>query len=509
MNDLVALWVPLSVLGLGVLLLLVDVLIPPRKAAPADIGWLVAVGLVLLFGATFLVEVEGTAAAGAYRTGPWALFFQRLFLAAGALAAFGGIEDVQRRTPGRQGEYWLMMLFSLAGMVIVPGAQSLLLVVIAFELMSVPLYVLAAHAKTDAMEEPGKGNAAEAAIKLYLVGALSTAFTLFGLALLTGLTGTLELAQIGAAPLSPLAAVGLLFVLGGLGYKIGMVPFHMWVPDTYQGARAPFVAFLSVAPKAAGLAVLAGIFTFGMHGQRALWVPPIAMAAFLSMAIGNLLAVTQSDARRLLAYSGVAQMGYVLIALATGEELGLAMVLFFLVAYLFTNLGAFLVVHANAEAGAGFNVDGLSGLSRRAPKLALALACFLLSLAGIPFVVGFWAKLYVLLAAYRAGLVGLVVAGVVLAVIGLFYYLRLLRAAYMTDPSAELSAAMDANGPPRRTPALGLAIALCVIAVVGLGLFPSPLLASATRASHDLIAPPTCPACPACPAAEPPIVGAR
>ncbi|MBK7395659.1 MAG: NADH-quinone oxidoreductase subunit N [Myxococcales bacterium] len=487
MNDLVTLWVPLAVLGLGVLLLLVDVLTPPKKAAQADVGWLVAVGLLVIFGATFLVDVQGVAAYGAYRTGPWALFFQRLFLVAGALAAFGGVEDVQKRTPGRQGEYWLMMLFSLSGMVLVPGAQNLLLVVVAFELMSIPLYVLAAHGKTDPDEASAKGNAAEAAVKLYFVGALSTAFTLFGLGLLTGLTGTTELARIGAAPLQPLAALGLLFVLGGLGYKIGMVPFHMWVPDTYQGARAPFVAFLSVAPKAAGLAVIAGIFAFGMQTQKSLWVGPLGMAAFLSMAIGNLLAVTQSDTRRLLGYSGVAQMGYVLIALATGEEFGLAMVLFFLVAYLFTNLGAFLVVHANAEAGAGFEVDGLAGLSRRAPKLALALACFLLSLAGIPFVVGFWAKLYVLLAAYRAGLVSLVVAGVVLAVIGLFYYLRLLRAAYMTEPTV--------SRPDERFggPALGLAIALCVVAVVGLGLFPKPLLDAATRASHDLGVPAAAP----------------
>lgn len=484
MNDLVILWLPLAVLALGVLCLLVDVLTPPRKEPAADVGWLVGLGLLAIFAASFFVEARGTAAYGAYRAGPWATFLQRLFLVAGALAAFGGVEDVQRRTPGRQGEHWLMLLFSLSGMVLVPGAQNLLLIVVAFELMSVPLYVLAAHAKTDVVARDGDGEpakgAAEAAAKLYFVGAFSTAFTMFGIALVSGLLGTLEIARLGDVALSPLAALGLLFVLGGLGYKIGLVPFHMWVPDTYQGARAPFVAFLSVAPKAAGLAVIAQIFALGLQAHRGLWLGPVALAAFLSMAVGNLLAVTQSDSRRLLGYSGIAQMGYVLLGLAAGDRLGLAMVLFFLVAYLFTNLGAFLVVHANAESGAGFSVDGLGGLFRRAPKLALALACFLLSLAGIPFVVGFWAKLYVLLAAYKAGLVSLVVAGVVLAVIGLFYYLRLLRAAYMTEPAEGAPATAKAG------PALGFSIALCVAAVVGIGLYPKPFVDAALEASRDL-----------------------
>jgi NADH-quinone oxidoreductase subunit N len=252
----------------------------------------------------------------------------------------------------------------------------------------------------------------------------------------------------------------------------------MWVPDTYQGASTPFVAFLSVAPKAAGISVVATIFALGLRAHTDHWVPPLSLFALLSMAVGNLLALPQTDLRRLLGYSGIAQMGYVLVALATAERFGMGMVLFFLAAYLFTNLGALLVVHAVSEAG-GHALASLSGLFRRAPALALALLCFLLSLAGIPFVVGFWAKLYVFLAAWRAGLVGLVVAGIVFAILGLFYYLRVLRAAYMTD---EGDLAVPKPGAP-----LKLAIAVCALMVVGLGLWPRPLVEEASHASAALL----------------------
>lgn len=492
MNELQTLWLPLALSGLAVVVLLADVITLPRPDVPPSrlIGWLVAIGLTGILVATFYVNGSGHSAFGAYEGGAWTTYFQRLFLVAGILSALGGIDDVAKRTPRRQGEYWLMLLFCLVGMVIIPGARNLVLLVVSFELMSVPLYVLAAYSKTDTARELGDtskhGHASEAALKLYFTGATSTAITLFGLALLTGMAGTTRLAELGAAPLTPLSTVGLAFVLCGLGYKVGMVPFHMWVPDTYQGASTPFVAFLSVAPKAAGISAISSIFLFGLGAHRAAWLPPLALIAFLSMAVGNLLALPQTDLRRLLGYSGIAQMGYVLVALATGDAFGAGMVLFFLTAYLFTNLGAFLVVHAAAEAGGGFGFQTLGGLAKRSPSLAVALLCFLLSLAGIPFVVGFWAKLYVFLAAWRAGLSGLVIAAIVLAVLGLFYYLRMLQAAYMTD-GGEL--AVPTPGRPLR-----LAIGLCLLAVVGMGLWPSPLVEASLNAGRDFLSHPAAPA---------------
>lgn len=482
MSDLRTLSLPLATVALAVLVLLGDVLAPqvPSRARARGrlLGWLVAAALAGLFAATFFVDGSGRAAHGAYEGGAWTTSLQRLFFAAGALGALGSIDDVAARTPRRGGEYWMLLLFSLAGMVLLAGARDLVLLVVAFELMSVPLYALAAFAKTDAAKLEEKGRSSEAALKLYLVGATSTAITMFGLALLTGMAGTTRLDALGATPIAPLSAVGLLMVLAGLGYKLGVAPFHMWVPDTYQGAPTPFVAFLSVAPKAAGVAALCEIFLFGLGQAREHWVTPLAIVALLSMTIGNLLALPQTDLRRMLGYSGVAQMGYVLVGLATDDAFGAGMVLFFLTAYLFTNMGAFLVVHVAAEAGGGHDFDALAGLSKRSPGLAAALLAFLLSLAGIPFVVGFWAKLYVLLAAWRAGLAPLVVAGIVLAVIGLFYYLRVLRAAYMVDGDRPA---------PRPGIAIRMAIATCALAVVGLGLWPGPLVSASMRAASALL----------------------
>jgi len=485
MNDLRVLWLPLATATLAVVVLLLDVLSPPAHASRDRrrpvIGWVVVAGLVAIFAATFFIDSSGTAAFGAFRGGPWSTFLGRLFLAAGILGALGALDDVAERMPRRQGAYWLSFVVSLVGMTILPGARDLILVVVAFELVGVPLYVLAAYAKTDPPPDApsSKGLASEAALKLYLVGATSSAITLFGLALLTGMAGTCRIDALAASPMTPLGAVGLLFVLAGVGYKIGMVPFHHWVPDTYQGASTPFVAFLSVAPKAAGMALLAVLFTFGLGSARATWMPPIALFAVLSMAVGNLLALPQTDLRRVLGYSGIAQMGYVLLALIAADAFGLGMTLFFLAGYVVTNMGAFLVVHTTARAGGGFGFEGLAGLSKRSPWLAASFLCFLLSLAGIPFVVGFWAKLYVFLAAWRAGLLGLVGVGIVLAVVGLFYYLRMLRAAYMTD-AGELA-------PPKPALALRLAIILCLAGAVGIGLWPGPLVDDAMRAGHDLL----------------------
>lgn len=487
MNELRILWLPLAVSALAVVALLVDLMLPlPRgpKDRPAPVvGYVVVLGLAALFAATFFIEANGTAMRGAYQQSYFATYLQRLFLMGGLLGALGGLDDVAMRTPRRQGEFWLMLLSSLAGMVILPGARDLLLIIVAFELMGIPLYIMAAYAKTDS-EKTGagqapKGWASEAGLKMYLVGATSSAVTLFGLALLVGMQGTTKLDALAVAPLTPVAALGLVFVLGGVGYKIGMVPFHMWVPDTYQGASTPFVAFLSVAPKAAGMSVLTSIFLFGLGAHREVWLPPMVIIAFLSMGVGNLLALPQNDLRRLFAYSGVAQMGYLLVGLAANDAYGLGMVLFFLTSYLFTNLGVFLVLHAAAEVGGGFEFRTLSGLHRRSPWLALALLMFLLSLAGIPFVIGFWAKLYVFLAAWQAGLITLVISGIVLAVIGLFYYLRVLQAAYMTD-EGDLPT-------PRPAPALSLAILICMFAVVGLGLWPRPLFEASARAGDEMM----------------------
>ncbi|MBL8922593.1 MAG: NADH-quinone oxidoreductase subunit N [Myxococcaceae bacterium] len=441
------------------------------------LGWLTAGLLAAVLGASFVVDVSGTVPHGVYVSGDWVLFFKRVFLIAGMLAVLGSIDWLAERTPRRQAEYYALTLFSLTGMMVVPGARDWVLLLVAFELMGIPLYVLAAWAKTDGQPQDEKLGP-EAGLKLFVTGAASSAFTIFGLGLVIGETGSTAISALPAQP-TQLTFVGMLMVIAGLGFKLGAVPFHMWVPDTYQGAPTPFVAFLSVAPKAGGLAALSVVTLTGWSAHQGLWATAIAVIAAASMLVGNLFALPQTDVRRLLGFSGVAQIGYVLIALGAGSQEGVAMALFFIATYVFTNLGAFLVVHAAAQASGGHETVKLAGLSRRTPWLGASLLVFLLSLAGIPFVLGFWAKLFVFVAAWRAGLSGLVVLGVVVAVLGLFYYLTVARSTFMAEGhTAE---------PVRAPMGLKVSIAVCLAAVVGLGLWPRPLVDEANKAASSFL----------------------
>jgi NADH-quinone oxidoreductase subunit N len=462
----------LAVAAIAALVLLGDALLPGHGRVW---GRLTAVLLVVVLGASFVLELAGATPHGAYVSDAWVLFFKRVFLCAALLAVLGAIDWLNEQAPLRQAEYYALLLFSVVGMMILPGARDWTLLVVSFELMGVPLYVLSAWAKNDGPADRPK-LAAEAGLKLFVTGTASSALTFFGLALILGFTQTTLISAVPPGPLPPLAGVGLLLVMAGFGFKVGAVPFHMWVADTYQGAPTPFVAFLSVAPKAGGLAALSVVLLSGWARQSALWEPALVLLSVSSMLVGNLFALPQTDMRRLLGFSGIAQIGYVLVALCAHTEFGVAMALFFIATYVFTNLGAFLVVHAAAEQSGGHTLVRLAGLSRRSPFLGAAMLVFLLSLAGIPFVAGFWAKLFVFLAGYRAGLVWPVVLGVALAVVGLFYYLGVARVTFMSE--GESSAPLHAGMPLRA------AIVLCLAAVVGLGLWPGPLLQGATRAAR-------------------------
>lgn len=479
MNPWVQLLGPaLAVAALGAVVLGGDTLFPGRGRLW---GWVAAALLLGLLVASLGLNSAGVAPHRAYVAGPWALFLQRVFLCSALLAVLGSMDWLEARVGGRTAEYLALVLFSTSGMMLLPGARDWALLVVSFELMGIPLYALAAWAKNDGPpDRPRLG--AEAGLKLFVTGTASSALTFFGLALVVGLSGSTAIDAVADPGRAPLAAVGMLLIVAGFGFKIGAVPFHFWVPDTYQGAPTPFVAFLSVAPKLGGLAALAVILLHGWASQAERWAPAVVLLSAASMLVGNFFALNQSDVRRLLGFSGIAQMGYVLIGLAARTRAGLAMALFFMATYVFTNLGAFLVLHAGAEGSGGHTLPRLAGLSRRAPVLGAALLVFLLSLAGIPFVAGFWAKLFLLLAGYRAGLGWLVVLGVALAVLGLFYYLSVARSTFMAE--GEGSAPV-----PTRLP-LRLAIGACLVAVVGLGLWPRPLLEAADVAAADLLAEP-------------------
>jgi NADH-quinone oxidoreductase subunit N len=320
----------------------------------------------------------------------------------------------------------------------------------------------------------------EAALKFFLVGTVSSAVIIYGLSFVYGVAQSTEIAAIAHALADghPLVVLGLVLVLGGLGFKIAAFPFHMWVPDTYEAASTPFVAWLSVAPKAAGFVAMFRLYLEGIGENALMWVPLAGGLAAITIVAGNLMAIPQQNIKRMLAYSGVAHIGYMLVGFAAVSASGTAMMLFYLVAYLFGNMGAFLVAEVVAQAEGSESIEAYRGLAQRSPVLALCMLLFLLSLGGIPFVAGFWAKLYVFWAAAEQGLYWLVLLGAVLTVVALFYYLLVAKRMYI-DP------------PPSRDPLpvpflLQVCIATCVAGVVVLGVYPKPMVMAALRVASTL-----------------------
>jgi len=462
-------------IGLGLLMLGVFVVgVVARGDGRRRAGPLSAVGVLALTVGSFFLEPSPAVGRGAFVLDGLALFAKQLFLVATFIGILGSLSlrdpAFRRRAP----EYYLLLLASLLGMLVLAGARELILLFVAFELMSIPLYVLSGFLKREDI-------AVEAALKFFLVGTVSSAILAYGLSFVYGAAGTTDLAGVARALAQPgpLLILGMLLVLAGFGFKIAAFPFHMWVPDTYEAASTPFVAWLSVAPKAAGFVALFRVYLEGVGDTVALWVPIVAGLSAITMVAGNLMALPQQNSKRLLAYSGIAHIGYMLVGLAAVSASGTAMVLFYLVAYVFGNMGAFLVIESVAqEAGGSTHLDALRGLAQRSPLLALAMLLCLLSLGGIPFVGGIWAKLYVFWAAAQVGLYWLVLVGAILTVVALFYYLILARRMYIEAPQR--------TGRIPVSPPLALAILICTLGVVGLGVYPKPLVELALRVANGL-----------------------
>jgi NADH-quinone oxidoreductase subunit N len=461
-------------LALGALLLMVFVAgLLSRGEDRRPLAWLATVGVLALGVLSAFVRPAGPALGGMFVQDGLAIFAKRLFLAATFIGLLAGLSMPDRVFARRAGEYHVLVLGSLLGMLLLASARDLILLFLAFELMSIPLYVLTGFLKRDA-------GAVEASLKFFLVGSVSSAVLAYGLSFVYGATGTTDLAKIAAAigTGDPLLTLGLVATVVGFGFKIAAFPFHMWVPDTYEAASTPFVAWLSVTPKAAGFVAIFRVYFEGAGEHAAAWVPVAALLATVTMLAGNLMALPQQNTKRLLAYSGIAQIGYMLVGVAAASPSGTAMVLFYLVAYVFGNMGAFLVVEALVRAEGSEATTAFRGLAQRSPLLALAMLLFLLSLGGIPFVAGFWAKLYVFWAATERGLYWLVLLGAILTVVALFYYLLVAKRMYI-EPPARASRV-------RVAPTLALSVTLCAVGVVVLGLYPKPVVMAALRVASRL-----------------------
>lgn len=466
--NLSALGVEVYLFALAILIFAVDLIFRPKKMAT---GIIALIGLLIAFVLSFITPSSGTAFYGTFVTDDLSLFLKRIFILAGILASLGSLNHAEEKFSKRQGEYFLLMIFSMMGMSLAVSSRDLVLLFVSFELMSMPLYILASFAKTDE-------KSVEGGMKFFIFGAFSSAVILLAFSFIygiTGLTGFAEISDYLRGASDPFLLLGLILLIVGFGFKIAAVPFHMWVPDTYEGGPTPFIAFLSVAPKIAGFGILFRLFFYGFRGIGIDWLPYAAFLSGLTMVVGNILALTQTNIKRLLAYSGVGHIGYMLLGFASGTTLGIAMALFYFVSYAFSNMGAFLVTEITRRNENSDDLGAYNGLAQRSPLLALSMLLFLLSLGGIPFVVGFWAKLYVFTAAAKAGLLYLVVLGAILSVLALFYYLNIARKMYIESPLRK---------EPFKIPfSLSLVILISALAVVLLGFFPGTITGPAMSAA--------------------------
>jgi NADH-quinone oxidoreductase subunit N len=456
--------------------LFVDLFIWRREDRRQELLWLSLVGLVATLGLVFWAG-QGETFDGALHVDAFAFLFQIICLGS-AIFTVMLCSGLSNEIQGHRGEFYALLMFSTVGMLFLVAAHEILTLYVSLELVTIPLFVLVAYSKTDR-------RSIEGGLKYLVIGGFSSAILLFGLALLYGLAGSTDLLEIKKHLLTaffrdgvvgPALPLALLFVIAGLGFKLAVVPFHAWAPDVYEGAPTPVVAFLSVASKAAGLAVFTRIFYRAFSMSTADWLGPLMILAVLAMILGNTVAITQKNIKRLLAYSSIAQVGYILVGFSAMSVLGASSIGFYLLVYLFANMGAFGVALAVYHKIGSYEISDYSSLSSRSPQLAAIMAICLLSLTGIPPLAGFFGKYYLFLAAIEQRLYWLVIVALLTSVVSLYYYANIIRVMYF-DKSAEEASRLDV--PPMMRAALWLATAGLIVG----GIFPNLFLGWAEAAA--------------------------
>ena len=461
-------------LVLAGLVLIIDLTGRGRRS----LGWFTAAGLAAILVATLYFgrpsADQGMVFGGMLRHDWPAFAFSVLFLFSAAITCLLSL-DVPHI--GMRGEYYTLLLVATLGMCLMAAASDLIMLYLAVETTSIPLYVLAGFLQQDE-------KSAESGMKYFLFGALTSAVMLYGFSLLYGVSGETNLYAlvntIRLGQVSPLFLGGVaVLVLTGFGFKIAAVPFHFWTPDVYEGAPTPITAFISTASKAAGFAILVRFVLAFLPDVSTYWTGVLAAIATATMSLGNLLALAQTNIKRLLAYSSIAHAGYALIGLVVLTEFGAASLVFYLAAYVVTNLAAFTVVILFARSAGSERIADYAGLSRRSPGLALVMMVAMLSLAGMPPLAGFVAKVYVFAAAVEGGLVWLAIVGVLNSIVGLYYYLTVLKVVYLYRSEDE----GKAIAVPRT---YSLALLVCVAAIFVLGVASAPWLGWALRTAQSL-----------------------
>jgi len=458
-------------------ILFVDLFAWRGRAHKPGLPWLAAAGFIIT-GVLVATVGQGETFGGTLQVDAFAFLFQMICVGA---AVFTVMLSSGMWTEGthHKGEYYALLAFSLVGMMFLVAADDILTLYVSLELTTIPLFVLVAYAKKDR-------RSIEAGIKYLVIGAFSSALLLFGLALIYGLTGATGLAEIKrhlvttffrSGTVGVTLPLALLFVIAGLGFKLAVVPFHAWAPDVYEGAPTSVVAFLSVASKAAGMAAFTRVFYRSFTMSTGEWLGPVIVLAVLAMVLGNTVALVQKNIKRLLAYSSIAQIGYVLVGFAAMSQLGAASVGLYLLVYLFANMGAFGVAIAVYNKIGSYEIADYASLSRRSPQLAAIMSVCLLSLVGIPPLAGFFGKYYLFLAAVEQRLYWLVIVALLTSVVSLYYYAGILRIMYFDSSK---------NEAPGLSIPLGTKAALWIAAagVLGVGIFPQYFLGLAEAAAR-------------------------
>jgi NADH-quinone oxidoreductase subunit N len=438
-----------------------------EKERKAYLGWYSLAGVVIAAVATVkLMGVSGAYFGGTFLLDPFSTYFKFAFYIACGLGIllsvkYLDIEDINR------GEYYALMLFATTGMMLMASAGDLITLYLGLELMALSIYVLAGF-----MRQDNRSN--EAAIKYLLLGAFSSGIMLYGMSLLYGISGTTNLNGImtflkGADLANPVLFMAMVMLVVSFGFKVAAVPFHMWVPDVYEGAPTSVTAFMSAGPKVAGFAVLLRVFVHALGPLQIQSSIIIAGLAVLTMAVGNIMALAQTNIKRMLAYSSIAHAGYALVGLAAGGPDGAASVMLYVLIYAIMNMGAFGVVIMLRKSGVrGEEITDFAGLGKTNKTAAFLMLIFMFSLTGIPPMAGFVGKFYIFKSAVQAGMVWLAVVGVIFSAISAYFYLRVIMLMYMHEPKAEFELV--------KSPALALALALTVTAVVYIGVLPSYIL---------------------------------
>ena len=419
---------------------------------------------------------------GSIAADDFAVAFQLVFLLVTGFTVLISFRYLEDR--GLQhGEYHALLLFACGGMMFMASGRDLLMIFIGLEILSISSYILCGMIQSDARSN-------EAAFKYFLLGAFATGFLLYGIVMLYGATGSIQLREIAQALTrdavynNPYVWIGLGMILVGFGFKLALVPFHMWTPDVYEGAPTAITAFLSTGPKAAGFAALARILVEGLGATQAEWSQVLWLIAVLTMTVGNVVAIQQDNLKRMLAYSSIAHAGYMLAALVVGGQAGLSAVLFYSLAYVFMNTGAFAVlILASSKEQERVTFEDYAGFGYVEPLLALTMFLFMLSLAGIPLTAGFAGKFQIFKAAIDQGYVWLAVIGVLNSVVSLYYYLRIVVVMYMQRPGP-----LALQTRPPVSLSLYTAIGLSVLGVLYLGIFPSSSIELSLRSVAVLIA---------------------